>query len=117
MSYTDCITSSPNNIAFLNDTCKNVSNGIRKLEYRDGEYCVGAFLVCREYTTTYTSVFNVNFIYKIVYFDGEVMTLKNVKAEMLQSSHIDKMRKDEKSIYSLLPALLILCKVHQLMLK
>ena len=30
-SYTDDITSSPNNIAFLNDTCKNVSREIRKL--------------------------------------------------------------------------------------
>lgn len=92
-SYTDCITPSPNNIAFLNDTCKHVPNEIRKLENRDGEYCVGEFLICREYTTTPTSVFNVNFKYKIVHFDGEVMTLKNVKTEMLQSIHIDKVRK------------------------
>ena len=92
-SYTDCITSSPNNIAFLNDTCKNVSNEIRKLENRDGEYCVGEFLICREYTKTDTSIFNVNFKYKIVHFDSEVVTLKNVKTEILQSIHIDKVRK------------------------
>ena len=54
---------------------------------------MGEVLICREYTTTDTSVFNVNFKYKIVHFDGEVMTLKNVKAEMLQSSHIDRVRK------------------------
>eukprot|EP00438_Fugacium_kawagutii_P006184 Skav207472 [mRNA] locus=scaffold3545:496284:499559:- [translate_table: standard] len=91
-SYTDDITSSPNNIAFLNDTCKNVSNAIRKLENRKGEYCVGEKLICREYTKTKTSVFNVNFKYKIVHIGNGMMTLKNVKTEILQSLPIDKVR-------------------------
>ena len=59
--YTTDISSSKNNIAFLNTTCKNVSNEIRKLETRKDEYEVGEFLICREYTKTKTSVLNVNF--------------------------------------------------------
>ena len=39
--YTTDISSSKNNIAFLNTTCKNVSNEIRKLENRKDEYEVG----------------------------------------------------------------------------
>ena len=48
--YTTDISSSNNNIAFLNSTFKNVSNEIRKLENRKDEYEVGEFLTCREYT-------------------------------------------------------------------
>ena len=39
--YTTNISSSKNNIALLNTTCKNVSNEIRKLENRKDEYEVG----------------------------------------------------------------------------
>ena len=41
VEYTTDISSSKNNIAFLNTTCKNVSNEIRKLENRKDEYEVG----------------------------------------------------------------------------
>ena len=92
-SYTDDVTASPNNIAFLNDTCRNVSNEIRKSHNKSGEYQIGECLVCREYTTTATSIFNVNFKYKIVHIgDDEIMTLKNVKTNILQSIHIEKVR-------------------------
>ena len=59
--YTPSISGSKNNIAFLNNTCNNVSNEIRKLSNRKDEYEVGEFSLCREYTKTTTSVFNVNF--------------------------------------------------------
>ena len=36
--YTDDITTSPFNIAFLNNTCKNVSSKIREMENRTSEY-------------------------------------------------------------------------------
>ena len=54
---------------------------------------MGEFLICREYTKTPTSVFNVNFKYKIVHIgkDG-IMTLKNIKANILQSIKIQKVR-------------------------
>ena len=91
--YTDDIASSKYNIAYLNKTCKNVSSEIRKLENRKGEYEVGDFLICREYTKTKTSVFNVNFRYKIVHIGGGVITLKHIKTNIRQSLHIDKVRK------------------------
>ena len=55
------ISGSKNNIAYLNDTCQNVANEIRQLETRTGEYEVGEFLICREYTKPNNCVFNVNF--------------------------------------------------------
>ena len=78
-----------NNIAYLNDTCKNVSNAIRKLENRKGEYEINEFLICREYSKTPTSIFNVNFKYKIVHIGNDnIMTLKNIKTNILSiTSH------------------------------
>ena len=92
-TYTTDISGSKNNIAFLNTTCKNVSNEIRKLENRKDEYEVAEFLICREYTTTKTSVFNVSFKYKIVHIGSDgIFTLKNVKTEILLSLPVDKIR-------------------------
>ena len=70
VEYTTDISKSINNIAFLNTTCKNVSNETRKIENRKDEYEVGEFLICREYTTT-TSVFNVNFKYENVHIGSD----------------------------------------------
>ena len=81
--YTNEIASSKYNIAYLNKTCKNVSSEIRKLENRKSEYEVGEFLICREYTKTKSSTFNVNFKYKIVYIRDGIMKLKNVKTNVL----------------------------------
>ena len=52
--YTTSISGSKHNIAYLNDTRKNVASEIRKLENRKDEYEVGNFLICREYTKTPT---------------------------------------------------------------
>ena len=52
--YTTSISGSKHNIAYLNDTRKNVASEIRKLENRKDEYEVGEFLICREYTKTPT---------------------------------------------------------------
>ena len=91
--YTTCISGSKHNIAYLNDTCKNVATEIRKLENRKDEYEISEKLICREYTKTSTSVFHVNFKYKIVHIgkDG-IMTLKNMKTNILQSLNIQKVR-------------------------
>ena len=89
--YTNETSKSINNIAFLNTTCKHVSNEIRKLEYRKDEYEVGEFLTCREYTTTKTSVLNVNYKYKIVHIGSDgIFAVKSVKTEILQSLPVDK---------------------------
>ena len=92
--FTNDIASSKYNIAYLNRTCKNVSSEIRKLENRKGEYEVGEFLICREYTKTKLGTFNVNFKYEIVYIGGGIMKLKNVKTNTLQSLETDKVRKN-----------------------
>ena len=92
--YTTDISGSKNNIAFLNNTCKNVSNEIRKLENRKDEYEVGEYLICREYTKTKSGTFNVNFVYKIVYIGGGFLKLKNDKTGKVQPLVIDKVRKN-----------------------
>ena len=90
--YTDDITSSPFNIAFLNNTCKNVSSKIREMENRTNEYELGERLICREYTTFDSHVFNVNFQYDIVkILDGQLL-LKNVKDGKLHPLPLDKIR-------------------------
>ena len=90
--YTDDIASSKYNIAFLNNTCKNVSNQIRKLEHRKYEYEKDEVLICREYTKIKNNVFNVNFKYKIVKILGELLWLQNVKTGEVQFIYIDKVR-------------------------
>ena len=92
--YTNDIASSKFNIAFLNNTCRNVSNEIRKLENRTEEYECGETLICREYTKIKGRVFNVNFKYDIVKKENDILLLKNVKTKQIQPLHIDKVRKN-----------------------
>jgi hypothetical protein len=50
------------NIAYKNDTCKEVSKHIRKQINKKSEYEVGETLICREYTNIKkVGIFNVNF--------------------------------------------------------
>ena len=91
--YTDDITSSGFNIAFLNNTCKNVSSEIRKKENRVGEYECGERLICREYTKINHEVFNVNFQYDIVKILKGQLLLKNIKSKILQAIPLENVRK------------------------
>ena len=43
------ITKSLKNIAYMNDTCKDVAKHIRTQQCKTNEYEVGEFLICREY--------------------------------------------------------------------
>ena len=92
--YTSDISGSKNNIAYLNDTCKNVSSAIRKLENRKYEYETGESLICREYTKSKHCVFNVNFKYEIVLANSKFLNLKNVKSGEVQPLDIEKVRKN-----------------------
>ena len=47
--FTENITTSMKNIAYKNDTCKEVSKHIRKKLNKTDEYEVGEVLICREY--------------------------------------------------------------------
>ena len=103
--YTDDITSSPSNTAFLNNTCKNVSSRIKEMETRTSEYECGGLmarnpasyvscltlvtrrmceseyecgerLICREYTVIDNHSFNVSFQYDLVEIVDGALLLK-----------------------------------------
>jgi hypothetical protein len=61
------MTQSLKNIAYKNDTCKEVAKQTRKQQNKENEYEVGEFLVCREYCKMKKLgiTFNVNFEYEI----------------------------------------------------
>ena len=66
-----------NNVAYLNDTCKEVSNEIRRLQNRKGEYEKGEVMICRQYLKIQGQKFQVNFRYKILDVrDNEVSFLE-----------------------------------------
>ena len=90
--YTDDIASSPFNIAFLNNTCNNVSSKIRDMENRTSEYELGERLICREYSTVDKHVFSVNFQYDVVEILDGALLLKNVKEGKLHPLPLDKAR-------------------------
>ena len=61
-------TQSSKNIAYKNNTCKEVALKARKQQNKTTEYEVGEFLVCREYCKMKKlgTTFNVNFEYESV---------------------------------------------------
>ena len=63
--YTDDITASNHNIAYLNNTCKEVSKRIREFQNKKNEYEIGEEVICREYIKLDNKRFNVNFKYVI----------------------------------------------------
>ena len=89
--YTDDRTSLGFNIAFLNNTCKNVSSEIRKKDNRVCEYACGERLICREYTKIHDA-FNVNFQYDTVKILERKLLLENIKSGILQAIPIQNVR-------------------------
>ena len=81
--FTTNITQSENNIAYMNDTCKEVAKHIRNLQYKQDAYEVGEFLVCREYCKVKVHGrrdirFNVNFEYEISSVNCDSLVIKSV---------------------------------------
>ena len=76
--FTTNITKSENNIAYMNDTCKEVAKHIRTLQCKESEYEVGEVLVCREYFKSKQITFNVNFEYEIISVSDKSLTIKRV---------------------------------------
>jgi hypothetical protein len=72
------VTKSLKNIAYMNDTCKDVAKHIRKLQCKNTEYEVGEFLICREYCKVKDITFNVNFEYEIMNVNVNSLTIKDV---------------------------------------
>ena len=71
--YTTVINENENNVAYLNDTCKEVSNEIRRLQNRKGEK--GEVMICRQYLKIAKQKFQVNFRYKILDVRDNVVSL------------------------------------------
>ena len=91
--YTDDIQTNNNNIAYLNDTCKEVSNEIRRRQNRKNEYDIGEVVICREYLKTTTYKCQVNFRYIISEINGDKVKLKEEHEGNIQTIPIDVLRK------------------------
>ena len=63
--YTDNINESENNIAYLNETCKNVSSAIRKKLNKVDDYEIGEILICRKYINLKKVMLNFRLIFNI----------------------------------------------------
>ena len=70
--YTDTINESENNIAYTNETCKNVNSAIRKKLNKVDDYEIGEILICRKYMHGKKTNVNiqVNFQDNIVKIEG-----------------------------------------------
>ena len=91
--YTKVISTNKNNIAYLNDTCREVSKEIRKTENRKAEYEVGEVMICREYLKTTRYKFNVNFRYVIQNINPDTVVLCDEVEKKSQEVPIDILRK------------------------
>ena len=69
------------------------------------EYEVGEFLICREHTKSQTCVFTVNAEH-IFHIGIDIITLKNVKTNMLQQLEIDN-EKQPSFLLGVQPAILL----------
>ena len=82
LKYTDNINASENNIAYLSETCNNVSSAMRKKLHTVDDYEVGEILLCRTYIKLNKGKvnFQVKLNHNIVKIEGGLFTLSNVKA-------------------------------------
>jgi hypothetical protein len=79
---------SENNIAYLNETCKNMSSAIRKKLNKVDDYELGEILICRKYIRLKNKCnvkFQVNFSYNIVKIEGGFLTFENVITGEIQN--------------------------------
>ena len=91
--YTSDMNLNENNVAYLNDTCKEVANQIRKKQNRKGEYEVGEVMICREYLKSTEYKFQVNFKYKILNIIENMVVLEDEHNKKIQKISLDMLRK------------------------
>ena len=91
--YTSDINLNNNNVAYLNDTCKEVANEIRKMQNRKGEYEVGEIMIFREYLKSKTYKFQVKFKCKILNITENVVVLEDEHTKAIQQLPLDMLRK------------------------
>ena len=104
--YTEEIELIDNNVAYTNETCRKVSQHIRKERGINEEYVVGDEVICRVYTRYWMSKFNVNLKFKITEIkknmvtankvrpNGGAVTLENVATRLQQEINLKKLRQN-----------------------
>ena len=83
------------NIAYFNNTCKFVSNDVRKQENRKLEFELGESLICKIRTkTSNNNILNVNYEYVVVKIIGNDILLKDNHKDEIYSIPITILRKN-----------------------
>ena len=90
--YTTDIAGTESNIAYLNNTCREVSKQIRKRQGKKSEFEVGEIMICREYRKTKTYKLNVNFRYEIISITDPWITIANIKTREEIVLHVGILR-------------------------
>ena len=92
--YTEEIELIDNNVAYTNETCRKVSQHIRKERGINEEYVVGDEVICRVYTRYWISKFNVNLKFRITEIKKNMVTLLNEATMILQEINLKKLRQN-----------------------
>ena len=92
--YTEEIELIDNNVAYTNETCRKVSQHIRKERGINEEYVVGDEVICRVYTRYWISKFNVNLKFKIMQINKNMVTLLNEATRLQQEISLKKLRQN-----------------------
>ena len=92
--YTEEIELIDNNVAYTNETCRKVSQHIRKERGINEEYVVGDEVICRVYTRYWMSKFNVNLKFRIAEINKTMVTLENVATRLQQEINLKKLRQN-----------------------
>ena len=92
--YTNEIELIDTNIAYTNETCRKVSQHIRKMKNIEEEYVIGDLVICRVYTRFKNMKFNVNFKYEITNININILTLRNAKTNIEQDISLALLRKN-----------------------
>ena len=71
------ITQSTKDIAYRNETCKNVSNAIRDKSTKKSDYEIGAVLIRRKYRKVGKHALHVNFEYTIIGISDKTVNLRD----------------------------------------
>ena len=90
--YTTDIAGTESNIAYLNNTCREVSKQIRKRQGKKSEFEAGETMICREYRKTKTYKLNVNFRYEIISITDPWITIANIKTREEIVLHVGILR-------------------------
>jgi hypothetical protein len=90
--FTNDISKSNKNIAYLNKTCAGVADKIRKKLNKTSEYEVGEKIICRKWFKVNKDSFNVNFEYEIIKIDNNNITIFDASTKKEYTMNINKIK-------------------------